>query len=141
MTLKSGFSRGKLRKRTLSQKRYSKALCSQFIYLQFWNRRTFSDRLAKTDFLVLIFSIRQVVRMWVWNSFNNFLTKVNTYVTLWYISFLLSGTICVFDPHLLFRTLTNFINLFVRQKKILPCSWKVLGSNISFSSDGFVIII
>ena len=33
-----------------------------------------------------------------------------------------------------FQNFDKFYQFIVRQKKILPCSWKVFGSNISFSS-------
>ena len=74
-------------------------------------RRTFLDRLAKT--------VRE-------DETHLRISWKGLYLTLWYISFLLSGTICVFDPHLLFRTLTNFINLLSDKRKFSPPHEKFL---------------
>ena len=82
------------------------------------------DWLKRTFWFFFFLSIRRVMSIWGWNSFNNFLKGL--YLTLWYISFLLSGTICVFDPHLLFRTLTNFINLLSDKRKFSPSHEKFL---------------
>ena len=86
-----------------------------------------------------LFSIRGVVRMWGWNWFNNLLNRSLPNLVIYFI-FVEWHHLCFRSPFT-FQNFDKFYQFIVRQKKILPSSWKVFGSNITFSSIGFVVII